>query len=66
MSEWLATCPSHFTSGEWSPTPTEEKAGGPQRWFGGFGEKKNLLPPSGLESILTYIFYARTHTCAYA
>lgn len=61
--------------------PPNRRLGGPQRWFGGFGGKKNLLPPSGLEKSqfhgdpahslvtivtnLTYIFYTHTHTRAY-
>jgi hypothetical protein len=38
-----------YSRGKWPKYPLDRRLDGPRSWSGYYGEKKNILPPSGIE-----------------
>ena len=49
-SEWLTLHPGCFTPGKEPQYPLNVRLDGLQSWYGHFGKKKNLLPPTGIRT----------------
>jgi hypothetical protein len=47
--EWLTLRPGRINPGKEPRYPLNGRLGGPQRWFGRFGEEKNLLLLPGFQ-----------------